>query len=204
MAIVIDALEIVSSKKRLPCEAFFVDTNIIIYHRDPFAESAFDYYKKILNERVTNCIHYFRSDHSKCFSVISVAIEFYKFIQVGSYNIFTGAKKMDLEHFKKLRLNDKEFQKKWQITLKQYEKCFTKYFPLYGVYASTDIFQNFDGMLVDFGDYALFDTVMNSKKEWFCIFSNDSDFYSFPNDLYLLTLNEDMIKRAKLEGKIYS
>lgn len=39
MAIVIDALSLVRTNKRLPTEAFFVDTNVVIAFADPFSRS---------------------------------------------------------------------------------------------------------------------------------------------------------------------
>jgi len=44
---------------------------------------------------------------------------------------------------------------------------------------------------------------MASDENYKCVFSNDSDFYSYDDDLFLITINKKIIKQASDEGKIY-
>lgn len=62
----------------------------------------------------------------------------------------------------------------------------------------------FDGMSVDFGDHVLFNTVMSLEKTMHYIFSNDSDFYSFPEDFFLLTTNQKILNQAKSDKRLYA
>ncbi len=56
MALIIDALDTVKNKRRLPTEAFFVDTNIIINFKDPFGASYKDKNFQKINEDTTNVL----------------------------------------------------------------------------------------------------------------------------------------------------
>jgi len=65
-----------------------------------------------------------------------------------------------------------------------------------------DVLPTFEGSKVDFGDYLLFKVTLASDSKLRCIFSNDADFYAFPNEIYLLTTNAKIIRAAKQDSKL--
>ncbi|MBI3193655.1 MAG: hypothetical protein HYZ34_04190 [Ignavibacteriae bacterium] len=206
MAIVIDALKSVREKKRLPTEAFFVDTNIVIAYKDPFGRSLDSKYATE-NEQVTEVVRRLKSFSLISFSTISVALEYFKHIQVGFfYKMHTGEKiNYTTEQFKKLRESNIEFMNGWDLQLKLFNKLFVKVFPPYQLGIPIEnLIQNFRGSQVDFGDHLLFSVMMSCKPEQHCVFSNDSDFYSFEENFYLLTTNKRIIEQASKEEKLLS
>jgi hypothetical protein len=203
MAIVIDAESLLQVTERLPTEAFFVDTNVIIDYADPFGDSTTKASLEKRNILITEILHRIKSQH-KCFSTITVAIEYYKHIQVNFYNLHTQRKKFDSEHFKQLRNGDVEFIERWEVQMKQFKKLFRKKFPLYSSDISiTELWDTFKPSEVDFGDHTLYATTKASVGNYQCIFSNDSDFYKYDEKLYLLTTNEKIIKKAKEDNLLY-
>jgi len=131
-------------------------------------------------------------------------LEYYKYIQVGYFQARTGKHMNDIRDFKNLRDNDIDFMAGWDIQMETLKRTFTKNFPLYeGSPEANETVSTFRGGTVDFGDQLLYKTVMTAQQNMWCIFSNDSDFYSFPDELYLLTTNGEVIKKAAKEGKLY-
>lgn len=203
MAVVIDAKSLLVEKKRLPTEAFFVDTNIIIDYADPFGDSTAKPSFEKRNILITEILHRIKSQY-KSFSTITVAIEYYKHIQVNFYNLHTQEKKFDNEHFKELRREDVEFIERWDVQMKKFKRLFQKNFPLYSSdIPVTELLDTFKPSEVDFGDHTLYATTKASGDNYQCVFSNDSDFYTYGDDLYLLTTNNKIIKRARDDKKIY-
>lgn len=202
MAQVIDALDLVSNQKRLPTEAFFVDTNIIINYKDPFGSSYKDKRFEKLNEDTTEVLVHLKSLY-KAFTTLSVSQEYYKYIQINSYKLYKQTKEFKLQDFKKLRETDISFMNIWEKYLKQFKTVFTKNFKIIDKeFNGEDIIIEFKGSLADFGDHLLFYT-MKYEGVNKCIFSNDSDFYSYTDDFFLLTLNKNIINLAKQDKKIY-
>jgi hypothetical protein len=205
MAIVLDALELVHDKKRLPTEAFFVDTNIVLDYADPFGRSLDRDSFARRNAEAREIIHWLKSQHHQAFSTISVALEFYKVIQVGFYQIFvdkTSLKvtptRFDPEHFKRLRKSDVDFIERWNLQLRGFRRAFTKWFPVFHPqFEVSRLMQDFDGSQVDFGDHVLHLLVLASGEKRKCVFSNDADFASYPDDFYLLTTNPTILKSRK-------
>jgi hypothetical protein len=74
--------------KRLPTEAFFVDTNIIIMFKDPFSAAYRNHENEKLNNKTTDLILTLKNAGKKSFTTFSVALEYYKHIQVGAYIVF--------------------------------------------------------------------------------------------------------------------
>lgn len=103
-----------------------------------------------------------------------------------------------------MRNKDKEFREAWERQVKLMRKTYTRNFPLYesGPNAEQTV-STFFGLTADFGDHLLFKTVMSAPENMRCVFSNDADFYSFPDDLYLLTTNGQIIRTADKGGKLY-
>jgi hypothetical protein len=204
MAIVIDGLTLLKDKRRLPTEAFFVDTNIIIAFEDPFGRSMDNPSIGKRNEEVSQIVLYLKSLGFKSYTTITVALEYYKHIQVGFFNIHTGRKQFDLEEFKRLRDGDLDFMTRWDHQIKVFRKVFQKKFPFYTSAPDlTELVSTFEGGKVDFGDHALFWSVMSCADSFHCIFSNDADFCAYPDELYLLTTNPRIIRNAKAENKLY-
>ena len=61
MAIVIDGLNLVESKRRLPTEAFFVDTNVVIDFKDPFGRTNDEPYFEKRHEDASRVVSYLLS-----------------------------------------------------------------------------------------------------------------------------------------------
>ena len=203
MAIVIDALDVVRNKKRLPVEAFFVDTNVVIAFADPFSRSL-DPKLAVKNAEITEALHVIKSLGYKSCALTVVVFEYYKHIQVGYYLKHTQADSFDLKEFKKLRESDQTFQQGRGAHLKKMQRLFTRNFPVLSEKIDPEeTVRTFEGMKADFGDYVLFKAVIQCDPKMHCIFSNDSDFYSFPDELFLLTTQNKMLQIASREKKLF-
>jgi hypothetical protein len=210
MAIVIDALDIVHNRKSLPVEGFFVDTQMIIYYKDPFGKSGYkDRIFDNLNINARETLQYLKGQY-KTFSTLSVALEYYKYLQVNSYLLYkqTTANhqniKFDSDDFKNLRENDVTFRGTWEKYLESFKKVFTKNFQLVDIsFDTNNILTSFKGTEMDFGDHLLYNVVTNSNAKYHCVFSNDIDFYSCPDDVFFLTFNNKAMGKEKLENKLY-
>lgn len=198
MAIVIDALKLVRDKKRLPTEAFFVDTNIVVAYLDPFSQSSFDTQLEKSNVELREIIPALKGSGVKPFSTLSIALEFYKYVQVTFYKIESGKDKFDLGDFKEHRDNDIDFMTRWDNQIKVFQRTFVKTFPLYIHPAlSPDVIKSFKGSRYDFGDPLISSVVFQCAEKMCCIFSNDSDFLAFSDELFLLTSNKKIIEAAR-------
>jgi len=208
---IIDALEFVRNKKRLPTEAFFVDTNVVLDYADPFGRSLDRASFSRRNEETRSVMHWLRSDHKQAYTTVSVALEYYKAIQVGFYQIFvdqtnpkSNPSPFDAQNFKRLRNSDPQFIESWSNQLKVFKRTFTKSFPLYNANFDLSVFlSDFDGNMLDFGDHVLFQSAMSCEPEFRCIFSNDADFYSVSDVSYLLTTNSKVIARGKKDSRVW-
>lgn len=87
-------------------EAFFVDTNIIIAFEDPFGRSIDNPSIAKRNEEISRIVLYLKSLTFKGYTTITVALEYYKHIQVGFFNVHTDREHFDSEQFKRLRDSD--------------------------------------------------------------------------------------------------
>lgn len=202
--IVIDANEILKNKKKLPTEAFFIDTQLVIFYKDPFGQSGYNNQPNTgLNIKTREITEYLKSQH-KSFSVLSTALEYYKFIQVNIYLRYTQNKKFDPIDFKNLKNSNEQFLSIWDIQIKSFKRLFSKNFPIYPIdtFDSTNI-NDFDGVHADFGDYVMYNSVINLDNKFRCIFSDDRDFYYFKGDFYLLTFNKKVIELAKKDNKLH-
>ena len=204
MAIVIDGLKLVESKRRLPKEAFFVDTNVVIDFKDPFGRSNDDSRFRSRHQEISQVVSQLKASKIVALSSLGVLLEYYKYIQVGFYQARTGNTKFDLSDFKKLRGSDIGFMNSWDLQMKALKKTFRRSFPLYDKSPNaTETVSTFQGGSVDFGDHLLYETVMRAPQNKRCVFSNDGDFYAFPDELHLLTTNGEIIRTAKKDGKLY-
>jgi hypothetical protein len=204
VAIVIDGLKLVNSKKRLPKEAFFVDTNVVIDFKDPLGRTNDSPNLADRHAEVSLVVSYLKSSGTAAFATLGVVLEYYKNIQNGFYLARAQKKKFDNLDFKKRRDSDFDFMAGWDLQVKALKRTFTRNFPLYDTSpAGTETLLDFQGSSVDFGDHLLYATVMTAPERSRCVFSNDGDFYSFPDDLYLLTTNVKVIGKATEDGKLY-
>lgn len=202
MATVIDAISLVRNNKRLPKEAFFVDTNVVLDFVDPFGKSLGGGSFGKRNERVTEVTKRLKSDGVPCHSTVGIALEYYKHIQVGFYQAHTG-NKFEPEDFKVLRKANPVFASSWNLQIKMFSKTFSKTFPLKDVtIPATNVLKTFDCTNVDFGDHVLYVSVKAMDEKNWCVFSNDSDFYSFADDLVVLTTNSRIIEKARADGHL--
>ena len=204
MAIVIDALKLVNAKKRLPKEAFFVDTNVVIDFKDPLGRTNDSRSLAKRHGEVSVVISYLKSSRIAALATIGVVLEYYKNIQYGFYLARAQKERFDNLDFKRLRDEDLEFMDAWDLQMKALKRTFTRNFPLYDASpAAVPTVSNFQGGSVDFGDHLLYATVMTAPESSRCVFSNDGDFYSFSDQIYLLTTNGKIIGKANREGKLF-
>lgn len=184
-------------------EAFFVDTNIIIAFEDPFGRSIDNPSIAKRNEEISRIVLYLKSLTFKGYTTITVALEYYKHIQVGFFNVHTDREHFDSEQFKRLRDSDLDFMTRWDHQMKVFRKVFEKKFPFYTTAPDlTKLLLTFEGTKVDFGDHALFHSVMSCAEKVHCIFSNDADFIVYPDELFLLTTNPKIVRTAKQGNKL--
>lgn len=189
-------------------EAIFVDTQIIIFYKDPFGLSYNDSTMNLLNQNSTEVIEHLKSIGIKAYTTLMVASEYYKHLQVNSYRKYKTAKghkeidKFDSDDFKNLRDTNIDFMIQWNILMKQFIRIFSKNFKLYDKEFDTEyIIKNFNGEQLDFGDHLLYQHMKSEGKNYY-ILSNDIDFYNLPDDFYLLTLNNKIISKARTEKKL--
>ena len=202
---VIDAKALVQNKKRLPTEAFFVDTNVVIAYADPFSRSLEPKYRELYSH-VAEVMHYIKSSGTHCFCTSTVVWEYYVYIQRGFFSIYnynTGKIHFDSDAFKHQRDVDLKFRESWALHLKKFKKIFSKTFEVCDrVENWLDIINRFDGMQVDWGDQVILQQMMSTEKNRHCIFSNDGDFYKFPEEFYLLTTNNKIVEKARVDGRL--
>lgn len=210
MPTVIDGDLLLKNIKRLPSEAFFVDTNIIIAYKDPFAAALKKSSLEKYNDKVSELLDKLKSAGFKAYSSLSVVLEYYKYIQVNSYKVYkyssTGDETLsfDSEDFKKMKRSDTRFISAWKIYLESFKKPFIKNIIILDkTLIPKDIFVTFEGTKIDFGDHLLYE-VAKLYPKYKCIFTNDSDFYSIDDDnLFIITFNGSMISKAKTDKKMY-
>lgn len=208
MAIVIDAKDILVNKKELPTEAFFVDTNIVVLFKDPFGISSTNKHDEERIQLVQSVMHDLRSRlQTKPYSTTDTALEYYKHIQnktISLYKDINRIEKLSFQDLKNLRKNEHHFRAAWENQMKVFVKTFKKTFPIFQKAILIDnILSDFNFENMDFGDHLLYKTVINCEPNYRCIFSNDADFYSISDDIYLLTTNNKVIKQAVNEGKLF-
>lgn len=189
MAVKIKIDDILKPSSDYPIQNILVDTNIIINYEDPFSRV-----KSELNASTTHYLNILKGCY-KVNSTIVNALEFFKYIQVGSYNIFIKTQPGHFEEystveFKKLRKRNSDFSSTWDLRLKQFKKTFKKHFPPLDIEKdkiySLNLITNFDGTEVDFGDNILYQYAL--KTDYPLIITSDRDFESFPNDLHVVFL----------------
>jgi len=203
MAKVIDAEDLVLRKKKLPTEAFFVDTNIIILYKDPFSTSLKNEESSKRSEKVSYSMEYLKANY-KSYSTIYSAFEYYKHLQHNYYTSRTADKYLDTIKFKELKTFDAEFKDGWSRHMISFRKVFYKNFPIIDSHEDkANLIYQFDSESMDFGDYAIWKAVESCKETFHCIFSNDSDLYNISDDIYLLTTNPKIITEAKSNGKLF-
>jgi len=208
MAIVIDAKDILDNKKELPTEAFFVDTNIVIDFKDPFGISSTNKKDEERIQLIQSIMHDIRSRlQATPYSTTDTALEYYKHIQNKTVSLYKDINKIDRLSFhdlKKLRKNDHHFRAAWENQMKVFVKTFKRTFPIFGKPILVDnILSDFKFEEMDFGDHLLYKTVNNCESEYRCIFSNDADFYSISDEIFLLTTNPRVIQQAVNDGKLF-
>ncbi|MFA6977870.1 MAG: hypothetical protein WC209_01000 [Ignavibacteriaceae bacterium] len=203
MAKVIDAEDLVLRKKKLPTEAFFVDTNIIILYKDPFSASLTNEELSRFSEKVSYSMEYLKANY-KTYSTIYSAFEYYKHLQHHYFTSQTGDRFLNTSKFKKLKIENEVFKDGWKRHMISFRKVFYKNFPIINSNEDkANLIYQFESEAMDFGDYAIWKAVESSKETFHCIFSNDSDLYNISDDIYLLTTNPKIIIEAKSNGKLF-
>ncbi|NLT51952.1 MAG: hypothetical protein GXX85_13670 [Ignavibacteria bacterium] len=205
MPYVIDVKDVLDKRKKLPTEAFFVDTNIIIFFKDPFGLAGTKANLKETIETIQESIDYLKSI-AKTYSTLSVAQEYYKHIQHNTVKFYKNKFEIDgskASDFKSLRKNNPGFQEEWQLRIKDFKKIFRKNFEIYNSQINpVEAINSFDQNNVDLGDWLLYKTVMSCDDKMKCIFTDDADFYSLPGEFYLLTANQKILELAINDRKL--
>lgn len=203
MAFVIDANDLTSKKAKLPTIAFLVDTNIVIDFKDPFGRTSVDLHYAQINTEIRKAIEHLKSHH-KCFSTLSVAIEYYKYLQVNYYKIALAKDNFSPDDFKLQRNNNSDFIAGWELHIRNFQRLFKKNFEIYNLPIDIyDLLNTFDGKLADFGDQILYKYSLIDRINLNCIFSRDKDFFNLPDDFYLITIDKNIISTAKSNNKLY-
>ncbi len=206
---VIDGDTLIKDFKRLPTEAFFVDTNIIIDFKDPFSATYKNTIKEKVNNQITQLLSTLKSAGIKSYTTFSVALEYYKYIQVNAYKVYKTRSsrgenlQFNPEDFKALRENDLQFISFWGNYMESFKKTFRKNFKIIDkLFDAEIILDDFKGTNYDFGDHLLYESAKTDLKHN-CIFTNDSDFYSIDDDnLYFITFNNKIINNAKTDSNL--
>jgi len=204
MAIVIDASDILAKNKSLPVEGFFIDTNILICYKDPFGASLNNVKQTKYNNSITQFLNRPKSSGVKGYSTLSVAIEFYKYIQIGYFYTQFPNDKFEAKKFKDLKEKDSDFRGGLQTYFNLFKKIFNKEFPILTKNSDKiDYLNDFDVLKADFGDHALLKSVLAHDKKYHGIFTGDADFYNYSEEFYLITFNNKIIAKATSEKKLY-
>lgn len=200
---VIDAEKLIAQKEKLPTEAFFVDTNSIVYFIDPFGESNNNNFVAELNPKLARLFNYLKNS-CKSFCTIEIAFEYYNHVKYGTMKNF---RKIDptIEHsdFKRLRKIDNNFQDIWEQRIRKFKKVFEKQFILHKSNLSLDTLTSSYSFENDFIDHIFYNSIMSLPQNLRCIVTYDEDFYNYSGDYFLLTYNEKIIAMAKKENKLY-
>ena len=189
MARIIEIERILKPSPEFPIENILVDTNVIINYTNPFG-----WIRSGLNVETTRYLNILKT-HYKVNSTLVSALEYFKYVQVGSYNIFKGTREGHLEEystraFKKLRRENSEFADRWNLRMLSLKRTFRKHFPPYEVSGepvySLSLIEDFDGTKVDFGDEVLYRYCLTT--DFPIVITFDRDFKSFPDDLHVVFL----------------
>ena len=159
--------------------AVFVDTNIVIRYENPFG-----FINAAQNYRIVHSVNQLKSRYPVHAATIT-AVEYYKYMQVGYYNIFIQTqpgnfRKYSTALFKKMRTHHAAFAEGWQLRLKSFRKTFAKHFPPppgngpSGYSAS--LLGEFSGKNIDFGDHLLIAAARQVPAS--AILTTDKDFLS--------------------------
>lgn len=203
MAKVLDTSDFIDGKKSLPFEGFFVDTNVIIAYSDPFSNSNSNAQVRNDNEKITEFFNRPGSSGYKGYSTLFSLMEYYNYLQRNFYIAIAQDKIYTPEKFKTLRNKDQTFRNIWDGHISKMKKLFKKSFPLY-MDNKTDatVLDSYDYTISEIGDHLLYKLVMNSEGDMKSIYTLDQDYYSFSDDLTILTSNQNLINKAKSDGKL--
>ncbi len=141
-----------------PIRQILVDTSIVIRYENPFG-----FVKADVNSRTVQQVHRLKS-HYQLHATMLTAAEYFKYVQVGYYNIFIQTnsghfRKYSIANFKSLKKNSAHFQRGWQLRLSAFRKTFQRHFPpapQEAVNYNPAVFDAFDGSKADFGDFMLY------------------------------------------------
>jgi len=187
MAVQINIDDILKPSPNYPIQNILIDTSTIINYEDPFG-----WIDPKLNETTVRYLEKLKSQY-KVNSTLLTASEYFKHIQVGSYNIFTKTQPGYFEsystiEFKKLRRRNTDFANTWNLRLKKFKITLKKHFPPFDIendkIYSLNLLDNFNGAEVDFGDEVLYRYSL--KTDFPLIITSDRDFESFPDNLHVV------------------
>ncbi|MBU0559949.1 MAG: hypothetical protein KJ799_03790 [Bacteroidetes bacterium] len=200
---VINAENLIQQKEKLPTEAFFVDTNTIVYLNDPFGESESDGLVTELNPKLSRLYNYL-ANHHKCYCTIEIAFEYYHHIKYGTMKNFKKLRNnIEYSDFKKLRKTDTEFHDIWNQRIRKFKRAFEKRFVLYNSHVDLEKLIISYKSENDFVDHLFYSSVISLPDQFRCILTYDEDFYNYAEDFYLLTFNPKIISLAKRDDKLY-
>ncbi|MBL7975197.1 MAG: hypothetical protein JNJ85_09810 [Candidatus Kapabacteria bacterium] len=206
---VLSAESFVQKCKELRKEALFVDTNIIIQWKDPLGTaSSQNTIATNLNVELTKSVTDLKDKQLKIYSTLSTAIEYFWFVR---YHYFMrelkGKLKFDTREFKRLKKDDSSFALGWQQQMKNLKKVFITNFPIYTQTLDKTFLFGFTeiSLDIDFGDYTIFQTVLQAPPEHRVLFSNDSDYLAcHDKDFLLITTSAFILKESESRGLLYT
>lgn len=200
---VISAENLLQQKERLPTEAFFVDTNTIVYLVDPFGESQSDGLVAELNPKLERLHNYLRNNH-RCYCTVEIAFEYYHHIKYGTMKNFRKLKsEVNYKDFKKVRRTEIDFQDIWNKRIRKFKRVFEKRFALFNTNVDlVELIKSYNSEN-DFIDHLFYNSIVSLENKYRCILTHDEDFYNYPEDFYLLTYNQNVISNAENDGRLY-
>ncbi len=180
--------ELLRSTNTHPIERILVDTNVVINHKNPFG-----YVSPAFNSKVTRVVNRLQQKFPLN-ATLMTASEYFRYLQVGYYNIFVKTQKVKYKkysagQFKRLRKNDEEFARGWDLRLRSFRLTFTQLFPPFHPSASIfneNIIAQFDGAQVDFGDEVFYQIALQTGFP--VILTTDRDFAAFRDDLNIILI----------------
>ncbi|MES2764464.1 MAG: hypothetical protein V4642_01240 [Bacteroidota bacterium] len=201
---VIDANSIISNtKKKLPNRvAFCVDTNIVIYFKDPFGESLKLERMKRLNPIVERVISILSSQGITRYTTHSVVLEYFNHIRFNQYRKFFGVEAFNFIEYKKARKENPEFLEAWQRQLLIFNKLFKKTFKVIDSKIELDCLDTFDGTKLDYGDHLILQEIYKLPADQRCLMSDDKDLYYTEGDCILISTNQTTVKQAASDGNL--
>lgn len=201
MAIVITDTDYKKIIKSFQLKAFFIDTNLLISFQDAFGESSDNQRSSKLNQYILILITELKQNSLIAYVTPSVVLEYYKYIQVGYYKLKTGNDRFEGKDFKAKRDKDIVFLEGWKLHMKKMKKLFTKTFQIYNLKITDQTLFHYNHSNYDLGDYLIYNSILEYGIDKSIALTDDFDFYSFSDNLKIISPNTKLLSQAKQDKK---